>query len=401
MMKKTIAILIVAILSITMLSACGNMANSHDSNTQRAPSEYYSQGGGGGSTGSGSDYGYDSSDIRMEMGLADADYSYNYSGTSNIEIADSIDSTMPDGGVTEPTTMSEKIIYSAYASIETVEFDETVEKVYELLSANGAFIENSFIGGRNYLQSYHGYQTHRTADFTLRVPKERFNAITNNLDILGNVTSLRTDAENITAQFYDTDSRLASYRIQEERLLDMLDRADNVTDMISIESRLSDIRYYIESLTSTLRNWQSHVDYSSLSISIYEVERYTEIVPVQQRTYWQQVGDGFIARTRGVGEFFMDLFKWLVVNLPVLIILAVIIIVLTIFIRRLIRKERKRYQEKKENARRNAPHHIPPMHPPMNPPMNNYGAPPMTPPVTPPPASPTANQPPSDVNPEE
>ena len=244
------------------------------------------------------------------------------------------------------TGLAEKIIYSVYADIETVNFDETVDRVYELMAANGAFVESSYVGGMNYAQSYHGWQTYRTANFTLRVPKDRLNAVTESLDALGNVTSKRSDAENITSQFFDTQSRLNSYKLQEDRLLDMLSRADNVPDMISIEQRLAEVRYSIESLTTTLNSWQQRVDYSTLTLYISEVESFTEITPVQQRTFWEQIGDGLEARTIGVGRFFMNLFKWITINLPVLIVLAVIAAVIIILVRRRVRKNRKLQEER-------------------------------------------------------
>ena len=254
------------------------------------------------------------------------------------------------------------------------------------------------------MQSYHGYKTYRTASFTIRVPKDRFDSVTGNLEALGNVTTLRTDAQNITAQFYDTDSRLTSYRIQEERLLAMLESADNVTDMISLESRLSDIRYNIETLTSTLRNWQSQVDYSSVSLYIYEVERYTEIVPVQQRTYWQQIGDGLTATTKNVGEFFMNLFKWLVINLPVLGILAIIAVVIIIIVRRRVKKDKLRYETAQRSLVANPNMHYPPPsnQPPQGyqPPLSNTPPPSNQPPLnTPTPNTPASNTPPPDSPP--
>ena len=239
--------------------------------------------------------------------------------------------------------LAEKIIYTVYADIETMNFDETIDRVYELLSQNRAFIESSYVGGKNLSHMYYGWQTYRNANFTLRVPKDRLVEITAGLDYLGNVTSLRSDSQNITAQFTDTEARLRTLAIQEERLLDMLMKAEDVPDMIAIEERLSNVRYQIESMTATLRNWQNQVDYSTLNLSINEVEEFTEIVQLQQRTYWQQIGEGLQATTWNVGLFFMDLFKWFAVNLPVLAILVIIIVVVVIIIRRKLRRSRNKH----------------------------------------------------------
>ena len=220
------------------------------------------------------------------------------------------------------TNFSEKIIYSASADIETIDFDTTIDNVYEMLNMYGAFVETSYIGGMDYAQKYYGYQSYRSAQFTLRVPVTAYTSMTESLGVLGNVTSLRSSAENITAQFTDTQSRLTTYRTEETRLLAMLEKADTVADMIIIEEHLSNVRYQIESLTSTLKNWQNQVDYSTVSLYIREVQKLSDNTPIQ-RSYWGQIGEGIKSTLGGIGEFGKGSLKWLIIASPVLLILAV------------------------------------------------------------------------------
>jgi len=258
------------------------------------------------------------------------------------------------GGITPisaPVTegLAEKIIYSVYADIETLRFDETVERVYALLETYSAFIESSSVSGVNYESRFHGWSEHRNAHFSLRVPQEFLNAMTANLESLGNVIHLNSSADNITAQFFDTQSRLHSLEIQEERLLSMLSQSEDITDLIALEARLSEIRYQIESLTSTLSNWQRQVDYSTVTLWIREVEQLTEQVQIHQ-TYWEQMGDGFMSTIRGVGRFFMNFFLWIIVSAPVLVIFAVITVATIIIVKRIIRSSEKKRKESHEKA---------------------------------------------------
>jgi len=241
---------------------------------------------------------------------------------------------------------AEKIIYTVSADIETLEFDRTIEIVNEMLRTYGAFVESSNIGGRNHWQISRGELSYRNAFFTLRVPQDRLDAMTNSLEALGNVLSIRNFAENITAQFVDTEARLNALKIQEERLLVMLGRAEEIADMIVIEQSLADVRYQIESITSTLRNWENRIRFSTLHLYIQEVHEYTEIEP-EEIPYWQEIRDGLINTFHNIGLFFSNLLKWFIINLPVLILLAVFIGVALLITHKLMFKKRTKKEKNK------------------------------------------------------
>ena len=329
-MKKTVSILLCILLATTLLAACGS-------------------GYGGG--------GMDAYAPAPEAPAADYDPGYGDAGYGDFEVNDTLFTDDQDDGIMPISApgaegLAEKIIYSVSADIETMNFDDTVAMVNSMLGRYGAFVENSSIRGRNYASTYGGWNDYRYADFSLRVPKEQLDAMTAALDSLGNVTNLSTNAENITAQFLDTQSRLNSLKIQEDRLLDMLRKAEDIPDLIAIEERLSEVRYQIESITSLLRNWQNQVDYSYLTLRISEVEEFTEITEIH-RTYWQQMGDGFMSTLKGVGRFFMDFFKWLIIAAPVLVILAIIAVAVLIIIKRVNRSSEKKRSEMQKNMAAN------------------------------------------------
>ncbi|MCL2124833.1 MAG: DUF4349 domain-containing protein [Oscillospiraceae bacterium] len=334
-MKKMLAILLAVLMAAALLTSCASIKTDASSQNTSSYSPNVAR-----------EYSIaDSGSAPGASPMPDGEY-YDYGDYTADNDSSAYDNVgiLPIVGTSGGSGLAEKIIYTVSASIETVDYDASVNEVYKMMAAFGAFVESSYIGGRNNAQTRYGWQTYRSASFTLRVPKDRLNAITESLGNLGNVISLQSDAQNITAQFSDTQSRLNSYKTQEERLLDMLARSDTIADMIVIEQRLGDIRYNIESFTSALVNWQNQVDYSTLMVYIQEVEVFTEIIPIQ-RTYWEQVGDGVSSTVKGVGRFFTDLLKWLIVSLPVLIILAVIAVVVLVLVKRGIKRRKLLYSE--------------------------------------------------------
>ncbi len=235
----------------------------------------------------------------------------------------------------------DKIIYSGSANVETIRFDETVDQVYALISEYGGFLESSFISGRDYSSTYYNRPSYRSASFTVRVPREKFQSFTGALEGLGNLTSSSVQAQNITSSYFDTQSRLNTYRTEEERLLDMLSNAETVEDMLNIEDRLASVRYNIESLTTTLTNWDSKVNYSTVDLNISEVKELTQETPIT-RTFGEELGQRFRDSWEGVVRAVKNAVLFLLGGIPVLVPLAAVIVAVILIIRSKIRKKREK-----------------------------------------------------------
>lgn len=261
--------------------------------------------------------------------------------------------------VAAPTAISfaEKIIYSAYASVETILFEDAVAALNDMITQYDAFVEYSYITGADYRSTYYGYNPMRNANYTIRVPRENYSALTNSLSTLGNVTNTSSNAENVTEHYTDVDARLKVYLTEESRLLIMLEKADNIEDMITIESKLSEVRYDIERLTATLRDLDNRVNYSTVTVDLREVEELTQPQPVH-RTYGQQIADGFKESMRAVGNFFKNLAKAFIVNLPVLLLIAVVVVIALLILRRVIRRLKAKFlKARKTKSAADIPNH--------------------------------------------
>ena len=316
-MKKILAILLALLISLSMFSACSASSEASDSAVGYSkPKE-------------------ESANMSETGGYAgDSDYS--------VQVEDAF--TSVSGSVSKPTSMSEKIIYSASIEIESLHFDESVGGVYMMLEKYGGFIESSHITGTDYAAEYYGYNPYRQAEFVVRIPVEYFETVKSEASSIGNVCSVSTYAENITSQYTDAQSRIKALEIEEERLLELLGQAESVDDMLQIEELLTEVRYEKESLISTVNNWDAQVAYSTLYINIYEVEEFTEKVEIQL-TYWQQISNGFVNSLQSVGRFFKELFKGIIIALPVIAVIAVIVVVVVVIV---LRSEKKRILEGKE-----------------------------------------------------
>lgn len=218
---------------------------------------------------------------------------------------------------------TEKIIYSADVSLQTTEFDKSLTALEQSVTSYDGFIERSdSYGDIRYQDDGSTQIVNRYAYYTVRIPAGRFEeflALTNGL---GNVTNSSRYADNVTSQYTDYEARLDSLYTQEERLLSMLEKAEEVESLIALEERLADVRYEIESIERNLRNLDMKIGYSTININLTEVEKYTPTVSVQ-RTFGEKMadslGDGWNRFVRRLQNFCIDL----VYSLPGLILFLV------------------------------------------------------------------------------
>lgn len=245
-----------------------------------------------------------------------------------------------------PEADPEKIIYSSDVIVETTAFDDTIERLSQLVKEYGGWVESSSVSGTDYYSQARGSFSGRSASYTLRIPSGKFQTLMNTLSELGNIPYTHTYTENVTAQYYDTDARLTAYTAQEERLLEMMESAETVSDIIAIEERLTELRYQIESLQSTLNNWDRRVSYSTVYLDIQEVREYSPEAEISfGQELWLSLKNGF----RSTGNFFKNLLISLVGFLPVLVILAVLVLILVPVIRKQRAKRRARKQDKAQD----------------------------------------------------
>ncbi len=241
-----------------------------------------------------------------------------------------------------PQENPEKIIYSANVTVETTDFDGSLAKLEELLRDCGGWVESSSISGANFYQKSRGYAGTRNASYTLRIPSDRFDGLMNSLSGLGNVPYSHTYTENVSAQYYDTEAHLKAYQTQETRLLEMMEKAETVEDIVILEDRLTELRWRIESLQTSLNSWDRRVSYSTVNLELQEVQEYTP-EPEKKLSYGQRLWHSLKEGLTGVAEFFEELLVWLVGALPALLVLAVLVLLLRLPVKKAIarRKEKK------------------------------------------------------------
>jgi hypothetical protein len=252
----------------------------------------------------------------------DSGADWSDTGTSDTQVADT----------------SRKLIKTVNLNVETKEFDTMLVTVQNRVKELGGYVENMDVYNGS---TYSSYRSNRDASLTARIPQDRLDDFLNTVSDIGNVTYRSDSVEDITLTYVDTQSHKDALETEQERLIVLLDRAESIEDIITIESRLSEVRYQLESIESKLRTYDNQVDYSTVYLSIGEVQ---ELTPVEEKSAWQRMGDGFIKSIKNIATDIKEFLVWFVIHIPYIVIL-VIIIVCIIFILKAIKRRTRRIKE--------------------------------------------------------
>ena len=237
-----------------------------------------------------------------------------------------------ESGQSVPGT-EQKLIKTVRMDVETEDLEALLPQISAKITQLGGYVENQELYNGS---SYSSYR-HRSADLTIRVPAESLNGFVEDVKGVSNVVTYNESTENVTLQYVSTESRMKALEVEQERLLELLGKAENMADLLEIEARLTDVRYELESVTSQLRVLANQVDYATIHLYISQVEVYTE---TEEQTVWQRIGSGFRENLDDIGEDVTDFFVWAVTYSPQLILWAVIIAAAVVILKKKLAKKK-------------------------------------------------------------
>lgn len=211
----------------------------------------------------------------------------SYGAWAETEVAE--DSGQAEDGASDRLENA-RMIYTARMEVETTAFDTAAADLRTLVEILGGYFEQAAV--HNYGSGY------RSGDYTVRVPADQFQPFLDRVGTLCHVTYQEQTSENVSEAYYDAESRLATQRTKLERLQNLLAQAENMEDIITIESAISDTELEIERLTGTLRQYDALVDYATVHLSLQEVYQLSN-VEEPATSFASRMGAAFASGWRG------------------------------------------------------------------------------------------------------
>ena len=231
-----------------------------------------------------------------------------------------------------------KLITTVHMEAETEDLDAMLDHVNSKIAALGGYMESQEINNGSAYSKYR----HRSSSMTIRIPAENLSQFVDMVSENCNIISNYRTSEDVTLQYVSLESRIEALEIEEDRLLALLEQADNMEDLLTIESRLTDVRYELEQIHSQMLVMQNRINYSTIHLYLSKVIEYTE-VEEEPETFGQRIARGFTKSIKGVWNGIVEFVIFFISALPYFVLLGGIALVVIL----IIRKARKKAPRKK------------------------------------------------------
>ena len=241
---------------------------------------------------------------------------------------------------TSPAPVERKLIRNVSMNLETREFDALTKSISDAVTFFGGYIEQADVSGNSLYWS--GERSSRYSNITARIPENKLDAFLTEVSGQGNVTYKNESVQDVTLQYTDITSRKKTLQMEQDRLWELLEKAESIDAVIALEARLSEVRYQLESIESQLRTLDNQIVYSTVYLSIQEVQVLTSTDP---DTIPVRIQKGLSRSFNTLKISSVDFLVWFISSLPILAVFAVLVFIAIIILKKPLKRCKTRKQK--------------------------------------------------------
>lgn len=160
-----------------------------------------------------------------------------------------------------PIPIETKIIKNAHLRFESEDIGQSFASIQKAVTKYSATISND-ASGKDYNSSFR--------NITIRIPNQHFDTFISEISQgVQHFDTKEISQQDVTEEYVDVESRMKAKKKLEERYLQLLSKANKVSEMLEIEKQLAEIREAIEAKEGQLKYLQNRVELSTITIEMY------------------------------------------------------------------------------------------------------------------------------------
>ncbi|KGG81208.1 hypothetical protein Y919_02155 [Caloranaerobacter azorensis H53214] len=233
---------------------------------------------------------------------------------------------MDKGNVKQDKLEKRKIINEAYIELDIEDYDKVFNEIIDYVKSLGGFIEDSEVEHQN-SDFKERKEPLKRGYLRIRVPSDKFEDAIKYIDGLGIIKRKSLTGRDVTQQYYDIENRVKNLKIQEERLREILRKAEKVEDILMIENELRRVRTEIDQNTSTLKKWDNLVSLATINVRLNEVETLNKRIKNVDKNIFEKSKEGFITTINNIINLFEKTIVFLITILPIIILIFILFMI--------------------------------------------------------------------------
>lgn len=195
-----------------------------------------------------------------------------------------------------------KVVKTGHMTLEVESIADTMDKIAHMAEEMGGYVVSS--DRREYENGIWG-------SICIRVPSEKFDRALVRLRQLALAVPYETrQARDVTEEYVDLEARLRNLRATEAQYLALLEKAENVEEMLMVQRELSNVREEIERIEGRIKYLEQTSEMALIEITLQQARPLAE--PWSPSQVLKSALRGLVNFARGLAAvlIWMGIFCW-------------------------------------------------------------------------------------------
>lgn len=241
----------------------------------------------------------------------------------------------------DPSIYGKMIIRNGAVDLEIEDFEVAYSRIEEIVTALEGYIESADTYSTPIYDSNGRRGDLQGGSVSLRIPSTRFDAAMQQIKTLGTVTRSNIMSYDVTENYVDTQSRIKNLEARELRLRELLERAEDIEDIMEIDLQLANVRTEIDSLNAILKSYDKSLQMSSIQVSLNEKPLSESTITTLDDNLFERMRANFIRSINAVVQMFQTIMVGLVALLPFLLIFGAVLYLVLKIVRKYLRNRKQ------------------------------------------------------------
>ncbi|MFJ5737015.1 DUF4349 domain-containing protein [Streptomyces microflavus] len=270
---------------------------------------------GGCGAGDASDAGGGSNDLKASAGKGVVDEQYAPGDSAASAAPEAAKSGERQNKAPQPGAAGTHVIRTTELSVEVRSAPKAAAAARSTVEASGGLVATETTERID--------DEHETSHLVLRVPQDSYQEVLRKLTGSGKLLSRSSNAKDVTDQVVDVESRIATQRASVTRVRELMDKAEKLTDVVTLEGELSSRQADLESLLAQQASLKDRTSLATITLDLTE--------PDAPRKDGKDDDPGFLDALGGGWDAFVTMFRWIAVAIgaaaPFLATAALVLVV--------------------------------------------------------------------------